>query len=125
MYTPLTIKDVSTKYTERTELTLFGQFLDDFRNEERDKYALIKEEPLMDNCTALFLCLLAATAHKLANDNGLQIPDWVKRQQYIYDGVYYAFNTSMEDFRRHLEQTTPAEFVQRNLFLGDNVLSRV
>jgi len=125
MYKPLTIKSVSEKYTPKDEYTLFGQFLDDFRNEKDDKYALIQDEPNNKTGMELFICILAATAHKLANDNDLPVPEWVLKQQYVYTGVHYAFNTQIEEYREHLKKTSPAEFKQRNIFLGDNVLSRI
>ena len=124
MYEPLTIKKVSQKYNKDDEYYLFGQFLDDFKNENEDRYALIEEEPVIRDDMRLFSCVLAATAHKLANDSGLPVPEWAANEKYVLDSAYYAFNTAIEDFKRHLERTTPVEFTQRNLFMGDNVLSR-
>jgi hypothetical protein len=125
MHNPLSLKELAKKYSAEDEHYLFGQFLDDFRNEKTDKYSLIKDEPPAKNGMELFACILAATAHKLANDNGLPVPDWVWKNRYISSKAEYAFDTGIEDYKRHLELTSPAEFTTRNLFFGDNIISRI
>ena len=131
MYKPLTIKEISELRYENDEDLLFGQFLDDFRYEESDMYALIKDEPLNEKESELFSCILAATAHKLANDNDLPVPEWVFKRKYVYVREFYPCidddddGDDIKDFRQHLKATSPYEFAQRNLFFGNNVLSRV
>lgn len=106
-----------------TEALYFGQFLDDFYRSE-DRYSLISEEPPYDANKQLFLCKMAATAHKLANDYNLSVPAWVSKDIYIYEGVYYSFGSGNLEIQNFLEETTPDEFKQRNLFVGDSALKR-
>jgi hypothetical protein len=125
MYKPLTIKNVSEKYTSKNEYHFFGQFLDDFRNEKNDKYELIKDEPIENpDMSTVFSCMLAAAAHKLANDNNLSVPMWVFNSKYILANEYYAFNTTLIDYQLYLKETSPEEYKQRNIFMGANVLKR-
>ena len=99
------------------------QFLDDFRWVE-NKLALIEDEPAADGETRI-LCLAAAIVHKLANDSGLDAPEWVYKPEYIFPQPVYTFNTKNEEYQKVLRETTPVEFAQRNIYYGANVLSRV
>ena len=98
------------------------QFLDDFRLVE-NKSALIEEEPVGGETKTL--CLAAAIAHKLANDNGLEPPEWVLKPEYTFPQPVYTFNTQNKDYQKVLRETSPLEFAQRNMFYGANVISRV
>ena len=100
-----------------------GQFLDDFRR-ANDKYILIEDEPA-GSADIVTLCLLASIAHKLANDNGLNPPEWVYKPKYIFPHPVYTFNTNNEEYQKVLRETTPPEFAQRNIYYGANVISRV
>jgi len=119
----LTVVDVVAQSGNEDENLLFGQFLDDFYHAS-NKVALIKDEPTYDESKKLLLCDMAATVHKLANDYSLPVPEWVFDKKYIFDGIYYAFNTKNPEFQKHLEETTPEEYKQRNLFVGDTSLER-
>ena len=100
-----------------------GQFLDDFRH-ANDKHVLIEDEPA--GCSDIAtLCLLASIAHKLANDNGLEPPEWVFKPEYTFPQPVYTFNTKNKDYQKVLRETSPPEFAQRNIYYGANVISRV
>jgi len=99
------------------------QFLDDFRWIE-NKFTLIKDEPASDGETRT-LCLAAAIAHKLANDNGLDPPEWVYKPEYISPQPVYTFSTQNKEYQKLLRETSPPEFAQRNMYYGANVISRV
>ena len=102
----------------------FGQFLDDFAR-AGDKAALIADEPGWGPSEAgRWYYDLAATAHKLANDNGLPVPPWCLEDRYYPDEPQWAFGTEDPDFRTYLQEATPREFRWHNLFLGPNVLQR-
>ena len=104
----------------------FGQFLDDFRSApDEAKSKLIADEPERENVDHLILCLAAAAVHKLANDNGLDVPKWVYNPAYIMPKPYYAHNTQNIEFQKYLHETSPPEYVARNVLFGDNVLLRV
>ena len=124
MTNALTLKDVSVlRKTDDVNL-LFGEFLDGFYYNQSDRYSLIQDEPAYDDGD-YYSCFLAATAHKLANDYDITIPEWVFDNKYIYPAEYYPRNTEVEVVRQHLKKTSPTEFAQRNVFFGDKVLSRV
>lgn len=102
----------------------FGQFLDDFAH-ARDKGALIAEEPAWSPEEAgRWYYDFAATAHKLANDNGLPVPPWCIEERYCPSEPQWAFGTEDPEFRAYLRESTPREFRWHNLFLGPNVLQR-
>ena len=119
----VTISDVVTCHN----FTLaFGQFLDDFRfTPKEEKYKLIQDEPSCDSVDQVVLCHVAAAVHKLANDNGLDVPKWVYDPAYIMPEPYFAHRTRNVEFQRYLVETSPPEYASRNVFFGDNVLMRV
>ena len=120
----LSLHDIASEPHE--DITLhFSQFLDDFRHTS-DKQALIEDEPQWDLETAgRWYYDFAATAHKLANDNGLPVPQWCLKEKYFASKPYYAFDTKDPGFQGFLEQNTPEKFCQHGLYLGPNVLSRL
>lgn len=102
----------------------FGQFLDDFSH-AADKGALIADEPAWSpDVAGRWYYDFAATAHKLANDNGLPVPSWCVEDRYFPVEPQWAFGTQDPEFRDYLRETTPREFRWHNLFLGPNVLQR-
>ena len=103
----------------------FGQFLDDFRFAPvEEKYRLIQDEPKCESADRTILCHAAAAVHKLANDNGLDAPEWVFDPVFIMPEPYYARGTRNVEFQRFLVETSPPEYASRNMFFGDNVLMR-
>jgi len=100
-----------------------GQFLDDFKH-TKNKHLLIEDEPV--GCSDIAtLCLLASIAHKLANDNELEPPEWVFKPEYSFPQPVYTFNTQNKEYQKVLRETSPPEFAQRNMYYGANVISRV
>lgn len=122
----LSIKDVSEQLYSEDEKLLYGQFLDDFYHEESSegRYNLIKDEPNFINDKEIFMCILAGTAQKLANDYSLDIPKWVFDEKYILKKAYYTLNTKNPKFQEYLRETTPLEYKSRNLFVGKTILDR-
>jgi hypothetical protein len=104
----------------------FGQFLDDFRLASgEEKHNLIAEEPTREGVDDVILSHVAAAVHKLANDNGLTVPQWVHDPIYIMSSPYYARDVQNVEFQKYLQETSPPEYVARNIFFGDNVLLRM
>ena len=103
----------------------FGQFLDDFAR-ARDKAALVYEEPdwSLEEAGRWYYDL-AATAHKLADDNGFPVPHWCIEERYFAPEPQWAFDTQNPEFREYLRENTPREFCWHNLYLGPNVLQRM
>lgn len=122
----LTIKDVVKQFPLEDEELLFGQFLDDFYREvdAQNRFNMIKDEPDFDETNVIFMCILAGTAEKLANDYGLEIPKWALDERYVMQNMYYAFDTKNREFQDYLMRTTPQEFKRRNLIVGDTLLER-
>ena len=100
-----------------------SQFLDDFKNAD-NKYELIKDEPMGDCENKIAKSLMAAIAHKLANDNNIVTPEWVHKSIYIMPQPTYILNTKNPDYQKLLRETSFPEFISRNLYYGDNVLNR-
>jgi len=70
--------------------------------------------------------ILAASVHKLSNKYGLTPPNWIfDKRCYLPDTEpHYGYNATRPDFRTWLEENSPIEYKQRNLFVGDAVLMR-
>jgi len=102
----------------------FCSFLDNFKQSE-SKGELIAEQPEIGVMQPIEYCMLASAAHKLANDNGIAVPAWVFDEIYVLKEPAYALSTENAEYRTFLEETTPKEYKQRNLFYGENVLMRV
>jgi len=105
---------------------LWGQFLDDFYHAPADeRYALIKDEPpYSEGLEEKWLFILAAAAHALANQYGLDVPEWSLGKKYVSEKALYAFDSHIKAHQEYLEETSLPEFKERNLMLGDNILSR-
>jgi len=102
----------------------FSTFLDMFKL-AAEKQKMIETPPSSHRFSRVNLCLLAATAHKLANDYGVTAPSWVHSQQYKMPQPVFAFDTQNSDYQAFLLENTLPEFASRNLFYGANVISRV
>jgi hypothetical protein len=107
---------------------LLGDFLDEFYRSEQDAQQLmINDEPslIADGIAREWLGFAASTAHKLANDHGLAVPTWVfDRRCYLYDQPYFGGGAT-GTLRLLFMYTSPTEFKHRNLFVDENVLTRV
>jgi len=118
------ISDIPEKSQKTSFINAFGTFLDHFYHHEGIRTLLIQDEPRKNNLSDSEYCLLAATAHKLANDYNLPVPQWVMGKEFIMPYDYYAFNTRNKEFQDALRATTPIEFSIKKLFMCSNVLSR-
>ena len=101
----------------------YGTFLDKFKNSS-EKATMIEHPPAIKDANKEHLCVLAAAAHKLANDNHLPVPRWVNDPIYKMPHPIFAFDTKRESFRKLLMETTPYEFASRNIFCGADATSR-
>lgn len=120
------IKNISRLLNKEDEILLYGQFLDNFYacKYQKEREMLILEEPLYNENFSVFMCMLAGTVEKLANDFSLKIPSWVYKKEYYLDIKYYAFNTKNKEFQEYLKNSTPKEYKKRNLYVGDTMLER-
>ena len=99
-------------------------FLDEFRRSD-DKYAMIKTPPKSTNAERENLCILAAAAHKLANDIGVDVPGWVHEPLYKMPYPVFAFGTDDVEYQAFLLKDTPHEFASKNIYHGANAIERV
>ncbi|MDR1193637.1 MAG: hypothetical protein LBK98_05630 [Peptococcaceae bacterium] len=105
---------------------LLGDLLDEFyRAKPETRVEMLRGRP-EDMTEPEFVPFLAATAHKLADDNGLIPPRWAfERRCYLPGGKPYFACGAKGDLRLLFMYKSPAEFKHRNLFVDENVLVRV
>ena len=107
---------------------LMGGFLDEFYKAPGEtKQQMITEPPSVhgSQCARELLSFAAATAHKLANDNELDVPAWVfDKRCYMSDKPYFGCGAK-GDMRLLFMYKSPTEFKHRNLFVDEHVLNRV
>lgn len=106
---------------------LLGDFLDEFyRSDQAVRGKMITERPDdPSGCRREILGFAAATAHKLAIDYGLETPRWVfEKRCYLYGEPFFACGAK-GNLRLLFLYKSPAEFKHRNLFVDENVLTRV
>ena len=99
-------------------------FVDEFKRTS-DKYKMIACPPLTSEAESENLCMLAGAAHKLANDYGIPIPDWISDPKYIMPYPVFASNTKNEEYQQYLVEDTPYEFSSKNMYVGSNAIDRV
>ena len=99
-------------------------FIDEFkRSAATEKERLISDEPkeLGDKEKR---CILAAVAHKIANDNRIGVPAWTSKSIYVMDYPIYSHNTKNSEYQEFLIASTPFEFACRNIFFGEDAIER-
>jgi len=122
-----TIYDISVKTNAGANFYLqFGDFLDSFyRATDKEKVEMLANPP-NDMAKPEYVPFLAATAHKLADDFDLPPPEWVFDERCYLPGnkPHFACNAK-GNLRLWFMYKSPSEFKHRNLFVDENVLSRV
>jgi hypothetical protein len=105
---------------------LLGDFLDEFYKTTPEKQPeMFRARPEDMNCPS-FVPFLAATTHKLANDYNLPAPGWIfERRCYLPGAEPYFGCNAKGNLRLFFMYKSPAEFKHRNLFVDENVLTRV
>jgi|GEM_PF-1256566 len=100
------------------------EFLDEFKRSD-NKGGMIENSPQPGIASRESLCILAAVAHKLANDYSLDIPKWVFHPMYKMPHPIFAHNTTNEEYQRFLIGDSPREFADKNVFYGSRAIERV
>lgn len=105
---------------------VLGDFLEEFyRASANIQMQMISESP-EDMNKQEYVPFLASVAHKLANDSGLETPLWVFEKRCYLHGKNPFFACNVKGNLRSLFMyKSPSEFKHRNLFVDENVLSRV
>ena len=99
-------------------------FLDEFKR-STNKHEMIASPPQAEGADMKNLCMLAGTAHKLANDHGISIPDWVHDLSSKMPYPIYVFDTKNKEYQEFLLTDTPHEFSSKNMYVGSNAIDRV
>lgn len=124
MRTRLPISTIPTSTETDDKDLLFGQFLDDYRHADlKEKAYLLRDEPKWIE-EEDWSYVLAATAEALAHEAGIEPPEWVYDPKYISPVPSYGFDVRNKEYQEFLKATALPEFASRNLFMGDNVLTR-
>lgn len=104
---------------------LLGDFLDEYYRAGCEDRLLMLAEPPEDILLREQIAFLAATAHKLSNDDGLLLPAWVfDKRCYLRDAAWFGCNAKGK-LRLLFMYKPPTEFKHRDLFVDENVLMRV
>jgi len=106
---------------------VLGDFLDEFyRRDSAARRSMIADAPPAGaSVSREHAALLAATAHKLANDYGLEVPVWVMDRKFRLTDEPYFDCGAKGNLRLLFMYKSPAEFKYRNLFVDENFLTRV
>lgn len=105
---------------------LLGDFLDEFYHASYEVQAEMLQEAPEEMSKPELVPFLAATAHKLANDYGLKPPRWTFETRCYLPGSKPHFGCDAKgNLRLLFMYKSPSEFKHRNLFVDENVLSRV
>jgi len=122
-----TIYSISEKTNAGADFyLLLGDFLDSFyRAASSERAAMLADTPV-DMGQSEFLPFLASAAHKLAYDYDLPPPVWAFEERCYLPGAkpHFACNAK-GNLRLWFMYKSPPEFKHRNLFVDENVLSRV
>jgi hypothetical protein len=104
---------------------MFGCFLDSFRIADLNAKASMLEKAPENTEDPIRVPFLAALAHKLANDSGLDPPAWAFEDRCYLpaDSPHVTFN-DQGNLRWWNYFQSPPEFKHRNLFVGGKTLSR-
>ena len=112
------------RYASDDRYCAYGNFLDRFVEcGNTGRQWIIMDRPDDDDTLPIDAAKLAATVEVLVKKYDLEMPNWVMDPRYILKEPYYGSATSKE-FQRVLKETAPPEFARRNVFLGDNCMSR-
>jgi hypothetical protein len=103
-----------------------GKFLDAFYDRRPEIQSLMIKDPPLAMESREYLPKLAAMAHKLSSDFGLDLPTWTMEPRCFLpdDDPYVTLNLKGEA-REQLRQTSPPEFKLRNLYVCSNILTRI
>ena len=122
-----TIRDIAVGTNAGADFYLqLGDFLDAFYHAPDSEKAKMLTPAPEDMPRAEHVPFLAAVAHKLAYDFAMPPPPWVFEGRCYLPGdkPHFACNAK-GNLRLWFMYKSPPEFKHRNLFVDENVLSRV
>ncbi len=101
-----------------------ADFIDRFqaaRLEER--MAMVKNNPFPDLMDKQERAYLAAMVEELCVRSQLPVPSWVEERAYFLKAPFFV--GGLESLKAFLLVESPVSFRRRNIFVSENVLSRV
>jgi len=105
---------------------LLGDFLDAYYRTSSDNRKDMLMKPPVDMEYPEYVPFLAATAHKLALEYDISPPEWVFSPRCFLSGNEPFFACHAKgNLRLLFMYKSPPEFKHRNLFVDENVLTRV
>ncbi|HEY1776084.1 MAG TPA: helix-turn-helix transcriptional regulator [Solirubrobacteraceae bacterium] len=117
-----TITDDLLADEEQDAIRLLFGFADDFRGSPRPgKIALIAAEPAPTG-DRRFDAALAGTAEYFATESGIDIPQWVEREERFVEPWW--FIASRPAFHAYTLANTPAAYARHGVFIAREVFSR-
>ncbi|MDR1016663.1 MAG: hypothetical protein LBL67_04285 [Coriobacteriales bacterium] len=112
--------------------TANGNFLDAFyAAKPRQRQSFIEYEPIPQDgydVSCDDMAEYAAEAEKLAHDFNLRVPTWTEKPQYFLDRPLLAGRPIGElrpELVKVMRDDSPPEFRRRNLYVSNNVLTRM
>jgi hypothetical protein len=120
------ISQINTEQDSDRFFLQLGDFLDDFYragHDERARMIGVSPKPASKMPSERF-SFLAATAHKLANDYSLSVPEWVYDERSYLSSPYFGSHVK-GNLRLIYMFMSPTEFKHRNMFVDPEVLTRV
>jgi len=99
-------------------------FIDQFNAASSgQKVAMLKKHPFPDVLDVKHSAYIAAVVEELCVRNGLDFPLWIEDEQYTLKSPYFV--GGLESIKAFLLIESPISFRRRNIFVSENVLSRV
>jgi hypothetical protein len=128
-YVPETVADAFRRilHGERP-WNAVGDFLEDWRSLPEARERLIQEEPPAPGDhpeMQRWAAFCAAMVEVLCQETGLPVPAWAQRPEYTLADPWYLYPGKHRKLMAWQEQTTPEPFKRRNIFGGDQILTRV
>lgn len=102
---------------------VIGNYLDEFKISNREERLYSVSTKPFDKLKKKHSAYLAAVVEELCIENKLKIPTWVNKKKYFLK--YPIFYTKFESLKAILIKESPIAFRRRNLFVSENILSRV
>jgi hypothetical protein len=103
---------------------LLANFIDEFNNSTKlNKLKMISNRPFPQVKSNRDKAYIAALVEELCFRNGLKIPDWVEDKRYFLKEPFFV--GGLESLKSFLLVESPVSFRRRNIFVSENVLTRV
>ena len=111
-------------YAADNRYCAYGNFLDFFNMADNQvRQTVISDRPKDDDIFPIDAAIISAVVEVLVKKHNLKMPEWVKDRKYILSVPFYNGVTN-KDYQALLKETALPEFAKRNLFLGNDCMSR-